>query len=236
MPLHALDPQFKRSRDRHGRHRSELPNWRSVLLVVAHPDDETFGLGAVISHLIERGTAVHVLCLTHGESSTLGASSDLFALREQELREASAQLGVRSVTLLAYPDGRLSDVPTTELSRQVELQVARIRPDGLLVFDDTGVTAHPDHQAATRAAVAAHCDLPILAWSLPAAIADQLGRESGQPFVGRPPDELDLCIRVARAAQRRAAFAHASQLSPTAVFWRRVQLQGECEHLRWLRR
>ena len=216
--------------------RTELPRWRSVLVVVAHPDDETFGLGAVISHMIERGTAVHVLCFTHGESSTLGDTTDLYALREGELREASARLGVRSVTLLTYPDGRLADTSISELSRQVAQHVARVRPEALLVFDDSGVTAHPDHQAATRAAVHAHANLPVLAWALPAVIADRLRRETGQPFVGREPDELDLCLRVARVPQRRSAYAHASQLSPTAVFWRRVQLQGECEHLRWLRR
>lgn len=158
----------------------------------------------------------HVLCLTHGESSTLGASSDLFAVREQELREASGKLGVRSVTLLAYPDGRLSDVPTPELSRHVELQVARFRPDGLLVFDDTGVTAHPDYQAATRAAAAAGCNLPILAWSLPATIADQLRRESGQPFVGRPPGELDLCIRATRTTPPIARTANLNTVCTSA--------------------
>ncbi|MBS2962337.1 PIG-L family deacetylase, partial [Actinocrinis puniceicyclus] len=216
--------------------RAELPRWRSVLVVVAHPDDETFGLGAVVNQMIERGAAVHVLCFSHGESSTLGDTSALFALREEELREASARLGVRSVTLLTYPDGHLDALPAGELSRQVALQVARVRPDGLLVFDDTGVTAHPDHRAATAAALLACSDLPVLAWALPSVIADRLRQETGQPFVGRLPGELDLCLRVARAPQRRAAFAHASQLSPTAVFWRRIQLQGECEHLRWLRR
>jgi len=44
-----------------------LPAWRQALVVVAHPDDETFGLGAVA----DRFTAVHVLCFTHGEASTL---------------------------------------------------------------------------------------------------------------------------------------------------------------------
>ncbi len=232
----GLDPAPLLGPSQAARHRTELPRWRSVLVVVAHPDDETFGLGAVISHLIERGTTVHVLCFTHGESSTLGNTSDLYALRDAELREASARLGVRSVTLLTYPDGRLTDAPTGELSRQVALQVARVHPDAVLVFDDTGVTAHHDHQAATRAAVLAHTSLPILAWALPVVIADRLRQETGQPFVGQPPEELDLCVRVARVSQRRAAFAHASQLSPTAVFWRRIQLQGECEHLRWLRR
>ena len=113
---------------------------------------------------------------------------------------------------------------------------ARHRPHGVLVFDDTGVTGHPDHRAATRAAVLAAIatGLPVLAWALPTAIAGRLRAETGQPFTGQPPGRLDLCIQVDRTRQRRAALAHASQVSPSAVVWRRWQLQGDREHLRWL--
>jgi len=45
---------------------------------------------------------------------------------------------------------------------------------------------------------------------------------------------IDLCVQVSRDRQRRAAPLHASQVSPAAVLWRRLQLQGEYEHLRWL--
>src|ERR1039457_5379767 len=48
-----------------------LPDWRHALVVVAHPDDETFGLGAIAGSFTAGGTAVHVLCFTHGEASTL---------------------------------------------------------------------------------------------------------------------------------------------------------------------
>jgi LmbE family N-acetylglucosaminyl deacetylase len=106
----------------------------------------------------------------------------------------------------------------------------------LLVFDDTGVTGHPDHQAATRAAVLAgqQAGLPVLAWALPATVAYRLAAENGQHFAGQPPDLIDLCVRVSRTRQRRAALLHASQISPASVLWRRLQLQGDCEHLRWL--
>jgi LmbE family N-acetylglucosaminyl deacetylase len=83
-----------------------LPAWRSVLVVVAHPDDETFGLGAVIDAMTSAGSAVHVLCFTRGEASTLNErNADLSAARAEELRQASAELAVASVTLLDYPDG-----------------------------------------------------------------------------------------------------------------------------------
>jgi N-acetylglucosamine malate deacetylase 2 len=214
-----------------------LPAWSAALAVVAHPDDESFGLGAVIDRLTAAGTAVHVLCYTHGAASTLNeTSADLHGARAEELREAGAELGVASITLQDYPDGALAGVPAGELASIAREAAARGGADGLLVFDDTGVTGHPDHQAATRAAVLAgqQAGLPVLAWALPATVACRLAAETGQHFAGQPPDLIDLCVRVGRTRQRRAAQLHASQISPASVLWRRLQLQGDCEHLRWL--
>ena len=214
-----------------------LPAWRAVLAVVAHPDDETFGLGAVVDRLATSGAAVHLLCYTRGEASTLNETgASLRRARAEELRQASSALGAATMTLLGYPDGRLARTPEGELAAHVTRLAERHRPGGLLVFDDTGITGHPDHQAATRAALRAGraAGLPVLAWTLPANVASQLHSETGQTFTGQPPDRIDLCIRVDRARQRRAALMHASQISPTAVLWRRLQLQGDREHLRWL--
>jgi N-acetylglucosamine malate deacetylase 2 len=215
----------------------QLPAWASVLAVVAHPDDESFGLGAVIDTLAAGGAAVHILCYTHGEASTLNETrADLHRAREQELSQAGAELGAASVTLLDYPDGRLAEIAADELAAHAAAAAARGKAGGLLVFDDTGITGHPDHRAATAAAVLAgqHAGLPVLAWALPQAVAGQLKAETGHAFDGQPPCQLDLCVRVSRSRQRRAALLHASQVSPGAVLWRRLQLQGECEHLRWL--
>jgi LmbE family N-acetylglucosaminyl deacetylase len=228
-----------RGDDRHSATRPghALPAWSSVLAVVAHPDDETFGLGAVIDAMTSAGSAVHVLCFTRGEASTLNErDADLPAARAEELRQASAELGVASCTLLDYPDGGLAAVPRPELEAHVISLAARHRAGGLLVFDDTGITGHRDHQAATAAAVGAarRAGLAVLAWALPAAIAGLLEAETGASFAGRPPGQVDICVRVDRARQRRAALLHASQISPAAVLWRRLQLQGDCEHLRWI--
>jgi LmbE family N-acetylglucosaminyl deacetylase len=208
-----------------------------VLAVVAHPDDETFGLGAIIAQMTASGTAVHVLCFTRGEASTVNETgADLLRARETELQQASAELGVSTVTLLDYPDGGLAGTRPAELAEHATRLAARVQADGLLVFDDNGVTGHPDHQAATRAALRAASGpgLPVLAWALSTAVADRLREETGQPFAGQLPSHIDLSVRVDRARQRRAALMHVTQASPTAVLWRRLQLQADCEHLRWL--
>ena len=54
---------------------------------------------------------------------------------------------------------------------------------------------------------------------LPAAVAARLRAEAGQDFCG-PPGRIDLCVRVSRDRQRRAALFHASRISPGAVLWR----------------
>jgi LmbE family N-acetylglucosaminyl deacetylase len=206
-----------------------------VLAVIAHPDDETFGLGGIIGGLAGGGADVHILCFTRGEGSTVNETgADLQAVRAGELRQAGAALGAASVTLAGYPDGQLASIRPDRLAADVTRLAARHRPDGLLVFDDTGITGHPDHRAATGAAILAAAGLPVLAWTLPSTVASQLQAETGQPFWGRPPGEVDLCVRVDRAGQRRAALLHATQISPTAVLWRRLALLGDCEHLRWL--
>jgi N-acetylglucosamine malate deacetylase 2 len=214
-----------------------LPGWSSVLVAVAHPDDETFGLGAVIDLMRQAGTTVQVVCFTHGEASTLNEiGASLRDARSRELAQASAELGIAAVDLLDFPDGALSSASADELAACITTAIIQYSPDGMLVFDESGVTGHPDHQAATAAALRAArpCGLPVLAWALPEAVAGQLRRETGHPFAGQPPNQLDLHVNVDRTTQCRAALAHASQISPSAILWRRLHLLGGVEHLRWL--
>ena len=115
--------------------------------------------------------------------------------------------------------------------------IEAVRPDGLVAFDSTGISGHPDHVAATAAAVRAgeRHDLGVLAWVLPDAICATLAGEGYAGFLGRPADEIDLALTVDRAAQLAAVECHPSQAVPGSVLWRRLELQGDTEHLRWLR-
>ena len=218
-------------------HEDRLPPWHSVLAVVAHPDDESFGLGAVICSFIEAGARVSVLCFTQGEASTLcDVTGDLAEVRAGELAAAAHVLGITSVRLLTYADGGLDQADGTELAHHVHSMARELSVDGLLVFDSTGITGHPDHIAATQAAVDASKTLMIdvLAWTLSANVADQLRTEFGADFRGRPSDEIDLTVTVDRTRQRQAVECHPSQAVPGSALWRRLELQGEIEYLRWI--
>jgi len=207
-----------------------------VLAVCAHPDDESFGLGAVLASFATAGTATSVICLTHGEASTLGAG-DLHRVRARELEAAAAVLGVRSVELLDHPDGGLPSVPLDRLADDVRRAIDQTRPDLVLVFDEGGITGHHDHRRDTEAALVAAdaCGLPVLAWALSAEAADRLNSELGTTFVGRRDDEVDGVVRVDRTVQRAAIATHLSQAQHNPVLERRLELAGDAERFRWLR-
>jgi N-acetylglucosamine malate deacetylase 2 len=213
----------------------------AALAVFAHPDDETFGLGAVLAALVHAGTAVEALCLTRGEASTLGHAGDpstLGAVRAVELGDAARVLGLQGYELLAYPDGRLAEVPVADLGAHVVTAARRRRSELLVVFDEGGVTGHPDHQQATLAALAAadHLDLGVLAWAVREPVAAALNAELGTDFHGRCAVEIDLTIPVDRERQRGAIACHRSQATDNPVLRRRLELTGPTEPLRWLRR
>src|SRR6478735_2804189 len=83
-----------------------------MLVVVAHPDDETFGTGSLIAHEAARGVEVVVCCATRGEAGEapqwLADGQDLGAVREQELRAAAAALGVTRVVVLEFGDSGMA--------------------------------------------------------------------------------------------------------------------------------
>lgn len=210
---------------------------RSVLAVVAHPDDESFGLGAVLDRLTTGGAACSVLCFTRGESSTLHqVPGELAAVRAEEFAAAAAVLGLYRAELRSYPDGGLSAVPVADLAYQVRRVADDIVPDHLLAFDIGGVTGHPDHNRATEAAISAAAVLgvPVLGWALPVTVAETLNAEFGAAFAGRSPAELDQTLTVDRARQWRAIGIHASQSTGNRVLRRRLELLGDREHVRLL--
>src|SRR6516162_627822 len=181
-----------------------LPEASSVLAVCAHPDDESFGLGAALAAIAGHGTPTAVLCLTHGAASSLGTShGDLHQIRAAELAAAAAELGVGDVELLDYPDGALAQQPAELLSGHVQQAAARANAGLLLVFDEGGITGHPDHRQATRAALlfARRARLSVLAWAVEQRVAATLNLEFGTSFAGRANGQIDCSIEVDRQRQ-----------------------------------
>jgi N-acetylglucosamine malate deacetylase 2 len=211
------------------------PRASRVLAVVAHPDDESFGLGALLATYAGAGSDVGVLCLTLGEASTLGATGpDLGPRRGAEFASACEALGVRRRWLQTHPDGALTEVPLADLVADVAQVVEEHDPEVVLVFHPDGITSHPDHRRATEAArvAVAGSGRQVLAWYVPAGIGARLDARFGTSFDPVEPRPGDLVVEVDRAAQEAALVCHRSQEASLALVRHRNQLLGDREHLR----
>ncbi len=121
-----------------------------MLLVFAHPDDESFTCGGVIPKYVKEGWSVDLVCATRGEVGNTGEYGDmseeeLGKIRQKELEKAATLLGVTSITFLGYKDGTLADEPPGELEDAVYRKMEETIPDCVITFDTTGISNHPDH-------------------------------------------------------------------------------------------
>jgi LmbE family N-acetylglucosaminyl deacetylase len=132
-----------------------------LLCVLAHPDDESLGLGGILAKYKAEGVETYLITATRGEMGWFGppeenpGPEELGRIREGELKDAAKVLGLREVNILDYHDGDLDKADQGRLTQQIVGHIRRIRPDVVVTFDQNGVYGHPDHIAATKAATAA---------------------------------------------------------------------------------
>lgn len=153
-----------------------------MLLVHAHPDDESIGNGATMAKYAAEGVQVTLVTCTRGEEGEiivpelahLAADQDdgLGEYREKELADALAALGVTDQRWLGgagrYRDSGMMGTPANERPEcfwRADLREAadhlvpvirEVRPQVLITYDDFGGYGHPDHIQAHRVATYAH--------------------------------------------------------------------------------
>lgn len=145
---------------------------RKLLAVLAHPDDESFGMGGTLAYYAERQVQVHLVCATRGEAGIvstefLGGFDTVAQLREYELHCAAEALGLAGVHYLDYRDSGMQGSPDNshpraliaspieEVAEKIALQIRKLRPQVVITFDPLGGYQHPDHIAIHRATVLA---------------------------------------------------------------------------------
>jgi LmbE family N-acetylglucosaminyl deacetylase len=132
---------------------------RTLAAVVAHPDDDTFGIaGTVALHAEDPGFRFVLIHATSGEAGpiadpSLATRETLGRVREEEDRRSWEVLGrvPDRHEWLRYPDHGVADVPFDELVGRIRAILAEELPDVVVTFGPDGVTAHPDHIAVGEA-------------------------------------------------------------------------------------
>jgi LmbE family N-acetylglucosaminyl deacetylase len=139
------------------------------MAVLAHPDDESLGVGGTLAKYAAEGADVFVVTATRGERGGYHGRrpgdpghpgpAALGDVRESELRDAASALGVREVSILGYGDGQLDRADVRRVVAEIAGHVRRARPDVVITFAPDGAYGHPDHiaisQFTTGAAIAA---------------------------------------------------------------------------------
>jgi LmbE family N-acetylglucosaminyl deacetylase len=214
-----------------------------ILCVFAHPDDESFGMGAALAGYAMRGTPVDLLCATRGEAGQLGdppitTQEELGAVREAALRDAVRVLGFRDLFLLDHHDGELADVPYDTLLNEVMAVMQRVRPTTVITFGPYGIYGHPDHIriAAVTCEAFAHLrdtvpEMQRLYFpAVPRQIAEASGREI--PGVeGTPNTEIPFPPEALEAQIAALAFHAETQLDAREMRQRLIERQPTVAYL-----
>lgn len=118
---------------------------KRMMVILAHPDDESFGMGGTLAKYSHQGVQIILLCATRGEAGIPGIKPDEAGkIREQELRQAAKQLGIE-VYFLDYLDDQLSNTDQTKLLEHIACWIDTVHPQVILTFSLDGVSGHPDH-------------------------------------------------------------------------------------------
>lgn len=143
-----------------------------LLAVLAHPDDETFGMGGTLALYSKLGAQVNLICATRGESGDvdpryLDSYNSVADRRVAELKCASVILGLSNVQFLDYRDSGMQGSPDNrhpkalaaarleEVAAKVAHSIRSLRPQVVLTFDPVGGYGHPDHIVIHNATVKA---------------------------------------------------------------------------------
>lgn len=141
---------------------------RRMVVVMAHPDDETFGMGGTIAHYSSLGVEIHLICATKGEAGEVDPRylvncQTIGELRQKELECAVKKLGIARIHWLEYRDsgmqgsadnlhpGALISQPVARVARKISKLIMSIHPDVVVTFDPIGGYRHPDHIAVHNA-------------------------------------------------------------------------------------
>ena len=161
---------------------------RTLLAVLAHPDDESFGLGGTLARYAAEGVDVHIAIATDGVAGSVADGyehtlSDLVNVRVQEVTDAVEIIG-GTLHMLCYRDSGYIGDPANEhpgafinsdedesVGKIVSL-IREIKPQVVITHDETGGYFHPDH---------IHC------WKITTAAFYAAGDTEKYPAIGPEP-------------------------------------------------
>lgn len=199
-----------------------LPSAVRVLAVTARPGQESADLGGVLYAFRRSGASLSLLCMTLGEAAAQNSGrTRLETERPWEVQMAASVLGIRQVRVASYHAGKLHHYRTSELAERIQRAISEYSADLVLVVAPE--TGDIGDAAVARAATAAalQAGVPLAARTRPGV--------TGAWMV-----DLGAEAEVARAIQKSALAAHATQSEALPELISRLDQLGNVETVRWL--
>jgi LmbE family N-acetylglucosaminyl deacetylase len=134
---------------------------RTILVCVAHPDDEVLGCGGTMARHVDANDSVHVVFIADGVAARRGSEAEherALVGRREAAREAARIIGCEAPSFLDYPDQRLDTVPLLDLTQSIEARLREIKPD--IVYTHHGDDLNADHRLVSEATMTALRPLP----------------------------------------------------------------------------
>ncbi len=148
---------------------------KRLLICFAHPDDESFGMGGIITKLVEKGVEVYLICATNGDVGTIpdamnGQYESVAELRLSELDCAVQKLNFKKVFTFGFKDSGMMGSDTSQdpaslwwtwnhepanVTRRIVEVIRDVRPQVIVTFNRYGGYGHPDHIAMNQATCSA---------------------------------------------------------------------------------
>jgi len=133
-------------------------NYKKILVVLPHPDDEVFPMSGTLSKLVDKGTHITYVCLTLGEMGrNLGNPPfanriTLPLVRKKELEHSCQIIGIQELRLLGYHDKTIEFEPYGPLDKRLLGIIDEVKPEAIFTFYP-GYGVHPDHNACGAAVI-----------------------------------------------------------------------------------
>ena len=195
-----------------------------ILLVFAHPDDESSSVAGTTAKYTECGVSVDLICATRGEKGTrldVPTEVETAAAREAGLRVAAGITGIRNIYFLDYVDGDLEKIDTSEIASRIMDIMRKVQPEIVITFGPDGISGHPDHKAVSKATTVAFEMLreagdgprKLYYVTIPESAITGIGSEDVEGVITRPDDEVTTTINISGQLDTkiRALEAHSSQ-------------------------
>ena len=178
-----------------------------LLLVFAHPDDESSSVAGTTAKYTQRGVSVDLICATRGEKGTrldVPPDMDTATAREAGLRVAADITGIRDIYFLDYVDGDLEKADADEVANRVMKTMQKVQPEVVITFGPDGISGHPDHKAISKATTVAFEMLTesgggprkLYYVTIPESALAEIGNEDLAGVRTRPDDEVTTMINI----------------------------------------